>query len=318
MASACTQNLNQTPVNSLVTIDSPLRNLNPQTAKKPGLVLIQLLKDTRSQMFRSFVTHQKFHYLLWSTTRLWSDTSCPSCGCNMQVSTLKRKWLVTRLIECSACGLRYRVPKLSQEQSDKFYQNDYSQGLTTEMPSVTELEQLKAANFKNTEKDYSKYLRTLSAAKIPVGATILDFGCSWGYGSWQLVRAGYRVFSYEISKPRADYAKKYMGCRLLQNPAGQVVDCLFSAHVIEHLPDPCSLWRLAKTVVRPGGKVVLFTPDGDAVRHPQYHKWWGLAHPCLITTRWMDWAATRAGFERQFVEADGEMTYVAQRNGGSG
>ena len=174
MASACTQNLNQTPVNSLVTIDSPLRNLNPQTAKKPGLVLIQLLKDTRSQMFRSFVTHQKFHYLLWSTTRLWSDTSCPSCGCNMQVSTLKRKWLVTRLIECSACGLRYRVPKLSQEQSDKFYQNDYSQGLTTEMPSVTELEQLKAANFKNTEKDYSKYLRTLSAAKIPVGANWLE------------------------------------------------------------------------------------------------------------------------------------------------
>jgi hypothetical protein len=93
------------------------------------------------------------------------------------------------------------------------------------------------------------------------------------------------------------------------------VACLFSAHVIEHLPNPCTLWRLASKILSPGGKMVLFTPDGDGTGNPNYHQLWGLVHPCLLTTRWMDWAAHSYGFRgsRCLSEHPSELAYVATK-----
>lgn len=257
---------------------------------------------------------QKVKYLAWAALHQFAGDSCPSCQSVAKKNPVKRKYVVTALLECPDCGLRYRVPKMSEQQSNRFYQEDYAQGFTTDMPSVDELRQMKAKRFAFTEKDYSVYLKILREAGVGRASSVLDFGCSWGYGTWQLAAAGYEVLGYEVSKPRADYAARNLGCEILSDPAMVTVGCLFSAHVIEHLPNPCSLWELAAKVVLPGGKVVLFTPDGDDTENPDYHHHWGLVHPCLLTTRWMDWAAHRFGFRgSRCVAVPGELAYVAEK-----
>ena len=142
--------------------------------------------------------------------------------------------------------------------------------------------------FKNTGKDYQTYITVLHAIGVGPGSTILDFGCSWGYGSWQLQEAGFRVYSYEVSKIRAEFARRKLGCSVVGDDlVSDPIDCLFSAHVLEHLTDPNLLWRIAEHVLSPNGVVVCFLPNGDSRLEAkygsrQYHQLWGQVHPLLV------------------------------------
>src|SRR5205807_2594130 len=130
--------------------------------------------------------------------------------------------------------------------------------------------------FAGTEKDYSTYIAVLRAVPLGPGSVIFDFGCSWGYGSWQLRHAGFKVYSSEVSRPRARYAVEQLQCELYDpQQLREKVDCFFAAHVIEHLPNPRDLWEIARGVLKPSGKVVLFLPNGEPSRerhHKSYHQ----------------------------------------------
>ena len=146
---------------------------------------------------------QKLRYLLWSASRIINaDISCPACG-EAKTILLRRKYAVTALYRCPSCEVMFRVPKSSAEASDEFYQNDYTQGFTTDCPTPDNLAKLKGTFFAGTEKDYSGYIKVLQAIGLSPGSTIFDFGCSWGYGSWQMQQSGYRVYSFEVSRPSA-------------------------------------------------------------------------------------------------------------------
>jgi SAM-dependent methyltransferase/predicted RNA-binding Zn-ribbon protein involved in translation (DUF1610 family) len=229
----------------------------------------------------------KLRYLFWAASRfLNADTSCPACG-DAKTSPLRRKYAVTALYRCPSCEVMFRVPKSSAEEDIEFYQDGYEQGFTTDCPTLEELTRLKSCRFSGTEKDYSSYIEVLRATQLDPGGAIFDFGCSWGYGSWQLRHAGYCVYSFEVSGPRARYAAEKLQCELrTAAELPEKVDCFFAAHVIEHLSNPRALWQMALDVIKPTGKVVLFLPNGDPSRarsHQGYHKLWGQVHPLLLS-----------------------------------
>lgn len=230
----------------------------------------------------------KFRYFLWAFTQTQrGDRSCPSCG-SSQLDRIRRKFLVTALLECQNCRLRFRVPKETAARSEEFYQREYEQGFTTDLPSDEQLQNMLSCGFRNTVKDYQTYIAVLNAIGLQPGMTILDFGCSWGYGSWQMREAGFRVYSYEVSKGRAEFARAKLGCSIVdENLVSDRVDCLFSAHVLEHLSDPNLLWSVAERVLNPNGVVVSFLPNGDSrleaqYGSKQYHQLWGQVHPLLV------------------------------------
>ncbi len=193
----------------------------------------------------------------------------------------------------------FRVPKGDPEESARFYQSDYEQGFTTDCPSAEQLRALLASGFVDTEKDYSPYVQVLRAAGIRPGMRILDFGCSWGYGSWQLRQAGYEVLSYEISRPRARYAAEMLGCRLVDpTELNGAIDCFFSAHVLEHLDHPRDLWKTAHHTLKPGGIVATFVPNGSLDR-AEVHSIWGKVHPLLIDADGLRFMAMSCGFDGQ-------------------
>ena len=209
----------------------------------------------------------------------------------MEVRTVRRKFLLTALLECQNCGLRFRIPKDTDARSRHFYQENYEQGFTTDAPSDEQLKEMLSCRFKNTVKDYQTYINVLQAIGIEPGSTVLDFGCSWGYGSWQLRDAGFRVYSYEVSKKRAEFARTKLGCSIVGDEfVSEPVDCLFSAHVLEHLTDPNLIWRIAERVLGPNGVLVSFLPNGDPrlesrYGSKQYHQLWGQVHPLLVGPR---------------------------------
>jgi 2-polyprenyl-3-methyl-5-hydroxy-6-metoxy-1,4-benzoquinol methylase len=195
----------------------------------------------------------------------------------------------------------FRFPKDSSQTNHAFYQREYQQGFTTDCPDDETLERLKQQRFLGSPKDYTTYLNVLSAAGGQPGQVVFDFGASWGYGSWQLAQAGYRVYSYEISQPRARYATEKLGCTMVDAPdeVPEKVDFFFSAHVIEHLPNPGILWDIAQRTIKDTGTIMLFMPNGEPRRSipaKQYHQLWGQVHPLLLTANALMMMAQRYGF----------------------
>jgi 2-polyprenyl-3-methyl-5-hydroxy-6-metoxy-1,4-benzoquinol methylase len=179
---------------------------------------------------------------------------------------------------------------MTVEENAVFYQTEYNQGFTTEMPSDSELQTLLTNCFKGSEKDYSEYIKMLAALGCKPGQCVLDFGCSWGYGSWQLKQAGYKVIGFEISRPRCGYAQEKLGidAHTEHEDIGgdHTFDIFFSAHVLEHVPSVADTIAFARQKLKPGGLFIAFTPNGSSDfknAHPSsWCKLWGLVHPNFI------------------------------------
>jgi 2-polyprenyl-3-methyl-5-hydroxy-6-metoxy-1,4-benzoquinol methylase len=219
-----------------------------------------------------------------------NENHCPSCGCK-EYAVADRKYLVTSLRRCAQCRLLYRCPLTSTSENEKFYQQEYSQGFTTDIPTDEVLNKFLECNFKNTEKDYSDYINVLKALACKEGMSLFDFGCSWGYGSKQFQEFGFNVTSFEISKLRCDFAKNKLNINACSDLSefdnvANSFDIFFSSHVLEHVPSVQNVIQFAWRVLKPGGLFVAFTPNGSnefCVAYPDnWHKLWGMVHPNFL------------------------------------
>ncbi len=172
----------------------------------------------------------------------------------------------------------------------RFYQTSYAQkGLTTELPSISDLQVLKNANFADTNKDLSRLIYLLKHLGIGEGQRVLDFGCSWGYGLWQLAQHGYKAVGFEISVPRATFGREHLGVEIYStlNDIRGDFDVVYSSHVLEHVPNPWAALEEMSKRLRPDGFIIAFTPNGstESQRHSpvQFSDHWGLVHPVLLT-----------------------------------
>lgn len=231
---------------------------------------------------------------------------CPNCG-GREAMLVERKLLVTDLRRCGACKLMFRTPTDEPAEAAAFYNAGYAQGFTTDTPDPDTLEKLKALRFAGTEKDYSYYIDVVRQLGAPSGARLFDFGCSWGYGSYQFAQAGFETLSYEISAPRRQYGVDNLGVHAVtdfeawaKSPAAtNSQDVFFSAHVLEHVPSPTKIIELARRVLKPGGLFVAFFPNGsEPFRRvsPAWSKLWGEVHPNFLDEVYLD--AAMAGVPR--------------------
>lgn len=214
-------------------------------------------------------------------------TRCPHCG-DRRVTRISRKRIVTSLVQCQSCRLRFRIPQDTAEHAFRFYQHDYRSSLATECPSPDECRRMRERGFAKTEKDFSHRIEVAAALGMRPGARVLDYGASWGYGTWQFLAAGYDSVGYEISRPRAAYAREHLGVTVMDDAAALEgpFDCVFSCHVMEHLPSPGLAFELAQRVLKPGGLFMAFTPNGsEACRQADedlYDSSWGRLHPLYL------------------------------------
>jgi 2-polyprenyl-3-methyl-5-hydroxy-6-metoxy-1,4-benzoquinol methylase len=237
---------------------------------------------------------KKIGYLAQQGTRwLRGATGCPNCGYH-GYEIRDRKALVTELRDCTRCRLMYRYPTDPVQDSVEFYQEDYKQGFTTDMPDDAALKQLTDTSFAGHEKDYAPLIALLADLGVSPGKRIFDFGCSWGFGSWQFAKAGYELKSYEISRPRARYARDKLGVDVIDNmgelEAGThldgTCDVFFSNHVMEHVPSPSHTVATARRLLKSGGLFVAITPNGSLgyrnVARESWHHFWGKVHPNML------------------------------------
>ena len=103
------------------------------------------------------------------------------------------------------------------------------------------------------------------------GDTVLDVGCGSGHLLYQLRGRYKRLIGLEFSPARLEQARLNLGglefvpllgsAEQMAEVSSASVDCVVSADTIEHVPDVyaavAELWR----VLRPGGRLVINTPN---------------------------------------------------------
>lgn len=189
------------------------------------------------------------------------DTNCPHCG-SSNTRCLQRKKLIVQLRRCESCSLMFRYPKDDDSENKGFYQRRYRQQTVTELPRKEELPQHIASNFASIGRDLTEHLSAMR--DIAPHGRLLDYGCSWGYCVYQFRETGYEAAGFEISQMRADYGRKALGLDLvsdIKNLPDSSFDIIYSAHVLEHIPNPAVSFLQFKRLLKTGGTLFVFVPN---------------------------------------------------------
>jgi 2-polyprenyl-3-methyl-5-hydroxy-6-metoxy-1,4-benzoquinol methylase len=137
------------------------------------------------------------------------------------------------------------------------------------------------------------------------GKRLLDVGCGAGLFAGRMMQFGWEVTGIEPDPPAARKAHETYGFPVFTTSveeaaiAGERYDAVTAAHVIEHVPDPVAFLATCWSLVAPGGRLVVLTPNVESRAHHVFGpNWRGLEPPrhlVLFSLRSLELAADRAG-----------------------
>jgi SAM-dependent methyltransferase len=138
-----------------------------------------------------------------------------------------------------------------------------------------------------TREDYLIFLMTAVtydwAAEFAAGRDTLDFGCGSGWGSARLASTARRVVGVDVDADAIAYARNRYRVPNLEfqldselDPVQQF-DAVISIQVIEHVLDPPVYLEAAARALRPGGMLLLATPN-RTTRLFKFQKPWNPWH----------------------------------------
>lgn len=239
------------------------------------------------------------------------------------------------------CGLIWLDPMPHTDELGKFYQTYYTHAPKSDGPAKLERpksrRRLKVAaqqgylanRFGYSRSECSWWTRLLGwttwltpvrrlhldftlmhLPAVPNGR-VLDVGCGGGQILANLQQHGWTVEGVDFD-PQAVAAARERGVTVRlggladQNYPDASFDAVIMSHLIEHVPDPLELIRECHRILKPGGRLVIVTPNPQSLSHRLFGRAWrGLEPPrhLYIQTRNSLGKLTRAsGFQEVSLE----------------
>ena len=167
----------------------------------------------------------------------------------------------------------------------------------------------------------------LMAKHAPSGAAVLDLAAGSGAMSLRLADAGYRVTAtdYVAENFRLSEQIPFFAADLNDHfSAGRegVFDIVFASEIIEHLENPRHFARQCFKLLKPGGKVILSTPNVDTAPsvarflRSGHYQWFDEenyrddGHITPLSQGQIDKCFTEAGFAINWKGSFGERTML--------
>ena len=112
---------------------------------------------------------------------------------------------------------------------------------------------------------------TLAPLSLPPGSRFLDVGCGFGFSLDYATHAlGWKGRGVDPAR-LAEAGREQLGLPIElaylkdNDPARGSMDVVLGSEVLEHLPSPREFVRLLRAMLRPGGVLVLTTPNGEHI-----------------------------------------------------
>jgi 2-polyprenyl-3-methyl-5-hydroxy-6-metoxy-1,4-benzoquinol methylase len=187
-------------------------------------------------------------------------TSCDICGADNPITVLESPQLDGPLVQCRNCGFRYVGSRRSQLTFGS------GGGDAAEVAS-----RVQAANFniRNLRLEEEHRLGILNARwrldlirEFRTSGKLLEVGCARG-DFLRVARESFDVFGVEPNPTLADDAEKVAPIYrdVIETLPWRDFDVIASFHVIEHVDSPKRFVTAMADRIRPGGLLVLETPD---------------------------------------------------------
>jgi 2-polyprenyl-3-methyl-5-hydroxy-6-metoxy-1,4-benzoquinol methylase len=135
---------------------------------------------------------------------------------------------------------------------------------------------------------------------------LLEVGCGNGAFLARMRSRGWQVQGVEVDPTAANIAEETLGLRVYvgtleaANYASASFDALTMKHVIEHASDPVGLLKECHRIVKPGGELILATPNIDGIGHRRFQQNWRDLDPPrhlhLFSRLSLENVARKAGF----------------------
>lgn len=178
--------------------------------------------------------------------------------------------------QCDACGLRFLDPQPAPDETRELYSEHYFQspdGLARGYSAYVDTAEEHRATFRQR----LRYLPEPAA-----GRRLLDVGAAAGYFVEQARLTGWDAQGLEPSRWAAAYARERLGVPVTEGTLDSVrqptasFDVVTFWEVIEHLPDPRGFLTEVRRILKPGGTILLSTPDsGSLVARLLGRRWLG-------------------------------------------
>lgn len=196
---------------------------------------------------------------------------------------------------CPSCELIYQYPRPKQEELVYRYDADYF-----------------SYELENEEAFYGLMEKALADVRFyrevepkAVEASFLDVGCATGKLLEKMKQRGWREQGVEVCAPSAEYGMRERGVRIrigtLEEAhfASAEFDVVHASHLIEHLADPPLFMEEVSRILKPGGTVILTTPNAGGLQARLFAEKWRSAiadHMYLFSLRTLTRLLENHGF----------------------
>jgi SAM-dependent methyltransferase len=222
--------------------------------------------------------------------RLETLTACPLCGGNMLLAAPVQPQPPFGITQCAACGGIFLSPRPFADAMRKYYDEFYA----ADENAVSKRQERRA------QRHFGRLMRYSGKP-----GRILEIGAGDGYLLNEAKKGGWQVEGLELSQPRVQRAKEWFGidlqCADLQQ--AQLIPGSFDAVVmfqlIEHVHDPRGLLTRVNSLLRPGGVMMLSTPNVLAYsrKRRDVDSWRIPRHLFFFTPRTLVRTVERCGFD---------------------
>ena len=190
--------------------------------------------------------------------------SCNLCGADEAtlLSTRARWGERMRNVACRNCGLVYADPRLDRETLDAFYRRRiYPQYVG---PDGQFTQRLIDSSVKQARETYEYFIRC--AGLVVEGRHVLEIGCGLGDFLALAGSEGANVLGVEMDGLYADFAERERGLRVIRHHIerqsfDRQFDVIAMFHVLEHLEDPAALLATIRSLLAPGGRLLIEVPN---------------------------------------------------------
>ena len=202
-----------------------------------------------------------------TTTRLVEVDRCQLCGSNSHAELFAEP--PHTVLRCKDCGLVYVTPRLDEDAlRDEVYGETYWRSDRPREHGYSDY----SADEQLYLKTFRRRLKLVNRHRPTVGR-VLDVGCAAGFFLRVMKDHGWDTWAVEPSAPIAAKAISHLGedrvwvGTLDDLPAGRPgyepasFDLVSMWDVVEHVPDPQSLLRQARSLLKPDGLLILETQN---------------------------------------------------------
>lgn len=178
-----------------------------------------------------------------------------------------------RLVQCLNCGLIYLNPRPTPDELTALYPDNYDQyniAVCDEPSLCTRL-----------DRRYGLHKRCRAIMRYKRQGRLLDVGCATGdFLDAMRSYPGWEVYGIELNEYASEYARTRLGLVVKTGTLDSVdfpehwFDVVTLWNVLEHLPDPLSALKTTHRLLKPGGLLVLNTPNLDSLDARIFGPYW--------------------------------------------